>query len=280
MRALLWDIDGTLTKGSGAGSRALAATLHTRPAALAELGRMKLDGMTDRAIIRILLAAELGHLQGPRRQGAPPPALSRTEAEARQLSALPVEQRMAQVREEEIDVVLGGYLAQLAALCKSGAFVPQAGIAQLIPLLDREREPPPSAEGNAHPFRARGGHERVLLGLCTGNLERGAQLKLESVGLAHHFRFGGYGSDHESRPVLVKVAWQRAQALGATEGLVIDDAVRGVQAAHAAGLPVCGVATGRYSVHDLAVHGADLVIENFADLEQSLALLLGPLPRR
>ena len=268
-RALLWDIDGTLTKGSGAGSRALAATLHSRPAALAELQRMKLDGMTDRAIIRILLAAELGHLM-----------VRGTGAEVQQLSALPVEQRLAQVREEEIDVVLGGYLAQLAALCKRGAFEPQAGIARLIPLLDREREPAPSAAGQAHPFRARGGHERVLLGLCTGNLERGAQLKLESVGLAHHFRFGGYGSDHESRPELVKVAWQRAQALGATEGLVIDDAVRGVQAAHAAGLPVCGVATGRYSVHDLAVHGADLVIESFADLEQSLALLLGPLPRR
>ena len=63
MRALLWDIDGTLTRSTGAGTRALAASLRARPAALAELRTMRLDGMTDHAIVRILLAAELGHLQ-------------------------------------------------------------------------------------------------------------------------------------------------------------------------------------------------------------------------
>ena len=60
MRALLFDIDGTLTGSGGAGARALAHALGTRSAerAGAELTRMKLDGMTDRSIVRALLAAE------------------------------------------------------------------------------------------------------------------------------------------------------------------------------------------------------------------------------
>ena len=39
----------------------------------------------------------------------------------------------------------------------------------------------------------------VALGLVTGNIVRGARLKLESVGLAGYFEVGGYGSDDEIR---------------------------------------------------------------------------------
>ena len=41
-----------------------------------------------------------------------------------------------------------------------------------------------------------------------------------------------------------------------------------------AGLPACGVATGRWSIHDLATHGAERVIADFSDLAKSLRLLL------
>ena len=258
MRALLWDIDGTLTRSKGAGTRALAATLHARPAALEELRKMRLDGMTDRAIVRILLAAELGHLLESREpaQGV----VFRDPDEARELAALPIEARMQRVRESEIEAVLAGYLAALSQECAQGAFTPQPGIDALIPHL--------------------AAREGILLGLCTGNLERGAELKLGSARLWSHFSFGGYGSDAEPRPLIVKKAWERAQARGATEALVIDDTPRGILAAHEAGLPACGVATGRFTTHDLGVHGAEIVVESFADLERSVALLLGPLPKR
>ena len=263
MRALLWDIDGTLTKSTGAGTRALAATLHTRPAALVELRKMRLDGMTDKAIVRILLAAELGHLAPEEDAKELPEAapsigssLHRTPAEARRLAALSLEQRLQEVRDGEIENVLAGYLVALERECDAGAFAPQPGVSELLPLLDQR--------------------PGVLLGLCTGNLETGALHKLASVGLWKHFRFGGYGSDAEPRPDIVRAAWRRAQALGATEALVIDDTPRGVHAAHAAGLPACGVATGRFSVQELAEGGADLVAESFRDLEASLSLLLGP----
>jgi phosphoglycolate phosphatase-like HAD superfamily hydrolase len=117
--------------------------------------------------------------------------------------------------------------------------------------------------------------EGVLLGLCTGNLARGAELKLSAAGLWGRFGFGGYGSDAEIRSDIVRTAWERAKKLGASSALVIGDTPRDVLAAHDAGLPACGVATGRWTVHDLAAHGAEAVVESFADLERAEKILLG-----
>jgi phosphoglycolate phosphatase len=232
MRALLFDLDGTLTRSGGAGSRALGQALHARPQAVAELRKMRLDGMTDRSIARALLAAE----------GDP---------------SIPLEQRMRTVSSGEIDAVLERYLAALANECAQKAYVPLPGVPELIERLRSRAD--------------------VLLGLCTGNLARGAELKLTGAGLWGPFRFGGYGSDAEPRADIVRAAWSRARQLGATEGLVIGDTPRDILAAHDAGLPACGVATGRHSVHELGEHGAELVLPDFADLARAERLLLGPL---
>lgn len=232
MRALLFDLDGTLTRSGGAGSRALGKALHTRPQAVAELRKMRLDGMTDRAIARALLAAEGDQ-------------------------SIPIEQRMRGIADGEIDAVLDRYLVALANECARNAYVAQPGVPELIERL-----------------RAR---NDVLLGLCTGNLLRGAELKLTSAGLWDAFRFGGYGSDAEPRPDIVRAAWQRARALGATEALVIGDTPRDVLAAHDAGLPACAVATGRWTLQQLAEHGAEVVLEDFTDVSRSEGLLLGAL---
>jgi phosphoglycolate phosphatase-like HAD superfamily hydrolase len=236
MRALLWDIDGTLTKSAGAGTRALAGALHARPRSSEHLRGMRLDGMTDRAIVRILLAAEHGD------------------------PVLPVEERARAVTDAAIDEVLEKYLVALASECAKKSYYAQPGVTELVPRLSRRGE--------------------LLLGLCTGNLIRGAELKLTATGLWSEFRFGGYGSDAEPRPDIVRVAWSRARALGATEALVIGDTPRDILAAHEAGLPACGVATGRFSVHELAENGADCVIENFGDVARAEALLTGPLRAR
>ncbi|MBS2021269.1 MAG: HAD family hydrolase [Deltaproteobacteria bacterium] len=266
MRALLFDIDGTLTKSHGAGTRALAATLHTRPRASEELKRMRLDGMTDRAIVRILLAAELGHAEPladasvPSSQPttAPPAAPHEMVSNVHDLPGPPtITERARSISSAAIEGVIDGYLTALAHECKQLAYKPQPGIPALLDALSQRTD--------------------VLLGLCTGNVVKGAELKLTAAGLWHHFSFGGFGSDDESRPELVKHAVQRARDRGATEFLVIDDTPRGVLAAHEGGAKACGVATGRWSVHDLRVHGAEMTIESFADLDRSLALLLGPL---
>lgn len=218
MRALLFDLDGTLTSGGGGGARALAKSLHTRPAATEELRKMRLDGMTDRGIARILLTAE-----------------------------------NKPVGEHDIDEVLEKYLEALSLEVRERPYVPLPGVSQLLQNLQN----------------------KALLALCTGNIEKGAQLKLTSAGLWGFWKCGGYGSDAEPRAEIVKTAWRRVQELGATDALVIGDTPRDIMAAHDAGLPACGVATGRYSVHDLAAHGADKVIASFADVLASERLLLG-----
>jgi phosphoglycolate phosphatase len=233
MRALLFDLDGTLTRSGGAGSRALGKALHTRPQATAELRKMRLDGMTDRAIARALLAAEGDQ-------------------------AVPIEQRMHGIAEKEIDAVLERYLPALAEECARQAYVAQPGVPELIARLRSRSD--------------------VLLGLCTGNVARGAELKLTAAGLWGAFRFGGYGSDAEARPDVVRAAWKRARDLGASEALVIGDTPRDVLAAHEAGLPACGVATGRWTVQQLAEHGAEVLLQDFSDVAESERLLLAPLP--
>ena len=233
-RALLFDLDGTLTRGGGAGSRALGRALHARPQAAEELRKMRLDGMTDRSIARIVLAAE-----GDQR--------------------LPMEERMKSVAEADIDAVLLRYLDALEAECAQNPYAALPGVVELLQRL-----------------QSRTG---VLLGLCTGNLARGAELKLRSAGLWGPWKFGGYGSDAEPRAEIVRTAWRRAQDLGATEGLVIGDTPRDILAAHEAGLPACAVATGRWTLHDLASHGAEIVAQDFSDPSAAERLLLG-LPDR
>jgi len=49
------------------------------------------------------------------------------------------------------------------------------------------------------------------MGLLTGNLEKGARIKLEPFGLNTFFPFGAFGSDHEDRNYLLPVAIERFQ---------------------------------------------------------------------
>jgi phosphoglycolate phosphatase len=217
MRALLWDLDGTLTSGKGGGSKALGKALHTKPRAFDHLRTMRLDGMTDRAIARTLLSVE-----------------------------------HHQVTEAEIDSVLEQYLTNLATICADHPYQPLPGVPELLARLE----------------------SRSLLGLCTGNVEKGAEIKLRSAGLWGRWKFGGYGSDAEPRAEIVRIAWKRAQALGATSALVIGDTPRDILAAHDAGLRCCAVATGRFSTHELAENGADIVVADFSDVAKSISLVL------
>lgn len=113
------------------------------------------------------------------------------------------------------------------------------------------------------------------LGLVTGNLERGAYLKLGSVGLRERFQVGAFGSDHAERNRLPGVAVARARE---TFGVVFEpeavvivgDTPRDVECGKQLGGRTVGVATGRWSQEALAESGADEVIADFSDLQRSL----------
>lgn len=117
----------------------------------------------------------------------------------------------------------------------------------------------------------------VVMGLLTGNIERGAALKLESAGLANGFRVGAYGSDHERRDQLPAVAVERARALTGIhfrerEVVIIGDTPNDVTCGRALGVRAIGVATGRHEEASLEAAGADHV---FADLADTDAVLRG-----
>ena len=100
----------------------------------------------------------------------------------------------------------------------------------------------------------------VVLGLLTGNLVDGARAKLEAAGIdPKRFVVGAYGSDHETRSELPAVALARARrelrlAIDGSDVVVIGDTPADLQCGQGIGARAIGVATGHYTVDDLAAH--------------------------
>jgi len=128
-------------------------------------------------------------------------------------------------------------------------------------------------------LRVLSAHADVALGLLTGNIVRGAELKLRSVGLFDHFRTGSYGSDSEVRNDLAPIALRRAAEtwrvdFDPRETWVVGDTPADVHCGRAGGTRTLGVATGRYAEEELAAVGADVVLPDMSDTDRTVALLL------
>ena len=154
-----------------------------------------------------------------------------------------------QVTDAEIDRVLRGYLDRLReTLPASDDYVVLPGVERMLDLLA----------------------PLVVHALGTGNVEEGARLKLERGDLWRRFAFGGFGSDAESRPDMLRAAWKKAnehlkRQLTADEFVVVGDTPRDVVAAHEVGFACVAVASGGHSAHELAEHGADAVLRSLLD---------------
>ncbi len=121
--------------------------------------------------------------------------------------------------------------------------------------------------------------EGVGLGLLTGNIVGGAQLKLGSAGLWDRFAIGGFGSDHEERDELPAVALERARlhwsvAVEAASTVIVGDTPRDVSCGRAGGTRTLAVATGTYEASQLVEAGADHVLEDLSATEDVVTLLL------
>lgn len=106
---------------------------------------------------------------------------------------------------------------------------------------------------------------RMAVGLGTGNVRRGAELKLRRTSLWNEFSFGGFGCDDERRPALIRLGADRgAEKLGVDRAqcrvIVIGDTPLDVDAARACGAECVAVATGSYSVEALREAGATLAV--------------------
>ena len=115
------------------------------------------------------------------------------------------------------------------------------------------------------------GRSDTVIGLLTGNLERGAHLKLRFAGLEPgRFRVGAYGSDAPHRPDLPPIAAARAsQLMGrvptGAEVVIIGDTPSDVTCGISIRARAIGVATGHYVAQDLQSAGAYAVFEDLAD---------------
>jgi phosphoglycolate phosphatase len=113
--------------------------------------------------------------------------------------------------------------------------------------------------------------EDRVVGLLTGNLERGAAAKLRAVGLdPSRFVIAAYGSDHEIRAELPAIAQQRARDqlglhLDGTAILIIGDTPDDINCARAIDARAIAVATGRFSVDDLRAYEPYAVFPDLTD---------------
>lgn len=112
----------------------------------------------------------------------------------------------------------------------------------------------------------------VVLALLTGNVSRGARLKLEHYGVWHFFEFGAFADDHRERNELGRFARARAKEkhgreFAASEIDVIGDTPRDIACGKAVGARTIAVATGRWSRNELAKHRPDVLIDDLSDVQ-------------
>ena len=125
-------------------------------------------------------------------------------------------------------------------------------------------------------------HERkdCVLGLLTGNIERGAQLKLSHYGVWDFFEFGAFADDHIDRNKLgplarAKAAEKHGVSFDAGDIFVIGDTPKDIDCARAAGFVAVAIATGNYSRGELKAHRPDHLFEDLSDTGAVLGALLG-----
>jgi phosphoglycolate phosphatase-like HAD superfamily hydrolase len=119
----------------------------------------------------------------------------------------------------------------------------------------------------------------ALVGLLTGNVERGAVAKLRPTGLLPFFRVGAYGSDDPDRRRLPVIAQGRVRTLTGRDidfrdMTIIGDTPLDVDCARACGARAVAVATGQHSISELAACNPDDVFPSFADVEAVTRVLL------
>jgi phosphoglycolate phosphatase-like HAD superfamily hydrolase len=142
----------------------------------------------------------------------------------------------------KMDSVLARYLEKLHEALTDGSRQPYAlpGVHALIDEVERADD--------------------LVLGLLTGNVVAGAKAKLRAVELAFdRFAIGAFGSDHEERPQLPPIARERASALLGYDVpgerlIIIGDTPADVHCGRGVGARAIAVATGGFTVDELAAH--------------------------
>ena len=108
----------------------------------------------------------------------------------------------------------------------------------------------------------------VVVGLLTGNIGRGAEIKLLHFGLWHHFRFGGFADglanrDDVARRALAEAEMHVGKPIDPAKVWVIGDTPLDVQCARAIGAKAVVVATGWHPHDELVASNPDHLLPDF-----------------
>ncbi len=116
-------------------------------------------------------------------------------------------------------------------------------------------------------------HDRpdVLLGLLTGNVRRGAEVKLRHFDLWNFFRLGGFGDGHFERDDVARSAVKEVEShfgrpVNPAKVWVIGDTPHDVSCGRAVGAKTVAVATGWHPHAELEACSADLLLHDLGDL--------------
>jgi phosphoglycolate phosphatase-like HAD superfamily hydrolase len=215
VRAVLFDIDGTLIHSGGAGEKAFGRVCEAEFGVPNGAARLHFAGRTDPSIVRDFF-----------------------------------QQHGIAASAENFQRFFDRYVFHLDHLLgeRQGRVLP--GVHRLLQELSARPVPP-------------------LIGLLTGNIRLGAQIKLSHYGLWDFFRLGAFGDDHEDRNQIALIAQERARRLlgGAIEDgqvVVIGDTPRDVECARAIGARSLAVATGKYSVTQLRQQSPTWAVDSLA----------------
>lgn len=159
---------------------------------------------------------------------------------------------------ENIAVFVDSYLAHLSSqlACTEGRLLPG-----ILPLLEALK---PRAD--------------FVLALLTGNVARGAELKLAHYGVWKFFEFGAYADDHHDRNELGPFAQRRAFERHGVEFpperiFVLGDTPHDITCARAIGAKAIAIATGKFTRAELAAHQPDFLFDDLSNLAAVLAIL-------
>lgn len=218
MKLLLFDIDGTLLRTDGAGTRAANRAFEKIYGVKEAMTKIDAAGKTDPIILKEIFQNEF------QRDYAP----------------------------EEAQELYKHYVPFLEEETQYSETVVMPGIPELLESLSPRKD--------------------MVLGVATGNIEKGAWIKLRSGGLDSHFSFGGYGSDSHIREHLILKAYERAQShighsIEIKKRFVIGDTPYDINHGRAAGAITVGVATGGYTREQLEEHNPDHLFDDLSDLK-------------
>jgi phosphoglycolate phosphatase-like HAD superfamily hydrolase len=130
-------------------------------------------------------------------------------------------------------------------------------------------------QGGTHPgileiLETARNRQDLAQGLLTGNLVRGAKLKLSHFNVWHFFEFGAFADDSHIRNDLGPYAVRRATEKHGVEFspeavFVIGDTPHDIECGKVIGAQTIAVATGAFTVEQLQTHSPTHLFRDFSD---------------